>query len=171
MPTSVRGRSGSSSSAMYGGRSHSSGWGSKDTSSNRSSTQKVKHTGGSNTPPGYKSCQNSFAAKIQSYKMLWNQTKGPASYGRPTTGTLNTFANWINKGAVVQTCTKAQVSRWAKTASKSFNSQTASTASCKNILGSKFGRSTIKAVARTKSGSFMVATTPTCNGKRFCFPK
>ncbi len=171
MPTNVTGRSGSSSSAMYGGRSVGSGWGSKSAVSNRSSTRKVKHTGGAPTPPGYKSCQTAFADKIQSYKMLWNQTKGAASYGRPTTSTLNTFANWINKGAVVQTCTTAQVSRWAKTASKSFNSRTASTNTCKNILGSKFGRSTIKAVARTKSGSFMVATTPTCKGKRFCFPK
>ena len=41
----------------------------------------------------------------------------------------------------------------------------------KNILSAKFGKTTIKAVARTKTGSFMVATSPTCKGRSFSFPK
>ena len=130
-------------------------------------------TGNSNTvvPSGYKSCSGTFANKIQSFKTLFNQTKGAAKCTRPTPTTLNSFANWINKGAVVQTCTKAQVSRWAKSKNKSFNTHSASPTSCKSVLSAKFGKSTIKAVCCTKTGSYMVATAPTCNGKKFFFPK
>ena len=77
----------------------------------------------------------------------------------------------VNKGAVIQMCTPAQVSRWAKLTNQNFTSRTANPTSCKSVLCAKFGKSTIKAVARTKSGSFMVATSPVSNGKKFCFPK
>ena len=103
--------------------------------------------------------------------MLMNQTTGSAKCSRPTPTTLNSFANWINKGAVVQTCTKAQVSRWAKSENKNWKSRSASPTSCKTVLSAKFGKSTIKAVFCTKTGSFMVVTSPTCNGKKVCFPK
>lgn len=160
MATHATGRSGSS---YYGGRSTQSGWG---------SANKTEESGSSmGTASGYKSCQTTFANKVQSFKMLMNQTTGPAKCGRPSPTTLNSFANWINKGAVVQTCTKAQVSRWAKSKNKSFNTRTASPATCKNVLAAKFGKSTIKAVASTKTGSFMVVTAPTLKGKQFCFPK
>lgn len=132
------------------------------------------NTGGTfagSTPSGYKGCCTSFANKINSFKTLFNQTKGPAKCTRPSPTTLNTFANWINKGAVIQTCSKAQISKWAKSTNKIFNTKTASPTSCKNVLTAKFGKSTIKAVCCTKTGSFMVATSPTVNGKRFCFPK
>ena len=160
MATNATGRSGSS---YFGGSSTQSGWG---------SASKTKGYGSSvGTASGYKSCQTTFANKVQSFKMLMSQTTGPAKAGRPSTSTLNSFANWINKGAVVHTCTKAQVSRWAKSKNKSFNTRTASPATCKNVLAAKFGKSTIKAVACTKTGSFMVVTSPTCKGKTFCFPK
>lgn len=160
MATNARGRSGSS---YFGGHSTQSSWG---------SASKTKECGSSmGTASGYKSCQTTFANKVQSFKMLMSQTTGSAKCGRPTPTTLNSFANWINKGAVVQTCTKAQVSRWAKSKNKSFNTRDASPTTCKNVLSAKFGKSTIKAVCCTKTGSFMVVTAPTCKGKKFCFPK
>lgn len=123
------------------------------------------------TPSGYKGCSTTFARMIQSYKTLFTQTTGQAKFTRPTPTTLNTFANWVNKGAVVQTVTTAQVARWAKTTSKSFSARSATPNSCKNVLCAKFGKDTIKAVCRSKTGSFMVATSPTVSGRTFCFPK
>lgn len=124
------------------------------------------------TPTGaYKNCCNTFERKIQSYKTLCAQAQSTSgSYNRPTPGTLNTFANWINKGAVIQTCSPAQVARWARTTNKNFNPRNPSPTACKSVLTSKFGRSAIKAVARCANGSFMVVTTPTVNGRNFCFP-
>lgn len=131
-------------------------------------TSKKSGTTGSTA---YKSCCNAFERKIQSYKTLCAQAqKTSGNYNRPTPGTLNTFANWINKGAVIQTCSPAQVARWARTTNKNFNPRNPSPTACKSILTSKFGRSTIKAVCRCSNGTFMVATTPTVNGRNFCFP-
>ncbi|MCH7810241.1 MAG: hypothetical protein IH863_06655, partial [Chloroflexi bacterium] len=39
---------------------------------------------------------------------------------RPTPAQLNTFGNWINKGAVVQTVTAGKVNQWAKTNKMNF---------------------------------------------------
>ncbi len=72
---------------------------------------------------------------------------------------------------MVHTVTTAQVAQWAKAARKNFNTRTPTPTTCKSVLWAKFGKSTIKAVARTKTGSFMVATTPVVNGKPFWFPK
>ncbi len=178
MATSVRGQSGSRSSSTsghstwYGGGSSQAGWGSTGGSGGRGTARKVKRSGGSRTgSAGYKTCENSFAGKVESFKMLWSQAKGPGRYTRPSPTTLNTFANWINKGGVVQTVSSTQVSRWAKATKKNFSSRTATTTACKNVLCAKFGKSTIKAVARTKTGAFMVATPSVVRGKRFCFPK
>jgi len=124
-----------------------------------------------NVPAGYKSVNNCFQSKISSFKTLVNQTCGAAKYDRPKPAVLNSFSNWINKGAIVQTCTPAQIARWAKHASKNFNVRNCTPTTCKNVLTAKFGKNAIKAVARTKSGSFMVATSPTVNGRSFCFPK
>lgn len=120
------------------------------------------------TPTGtYKNVCNTFTNKISSYRTLINQTKGPAKFPRPTPNTLNSFANWINKGAVIQTCSPAQLAKWARNTNMNFNPRTPSVTACKNILNKKFGKNCIKAVARTKNGQFMVATTPTVNGKNF----
>ena len=121
--------------------------------------------------PNYRACSNTFQSKIHSFKTLFNQTCGSAKRPRPTTAVLNTFANWINKGAIVQTCSNAQVGRWARDCKKNFNPRTVTPATCRSILTTAFGKNTIKAVARTKTGSFMVATTPTWKGQPFCFPK
>ena len=167
MATNVRGRSSTRSrSSFFSGRSTQSGWGSSN-----SSTVKNQSGASVGAVAGYKSCQTSFQNKVQSFKMLMNQTTGSAKWSRPSTTTLNSFANWVNKGAVIQMCTPAQVSRWAKLTNQNFTSRTANPTSCKSVLCAKFGKSTIKAVARTKSGSFMVATSPVSNGKKFCFPK
>ena len=147
------------------------GFASGRTNTSTKSTTKKGSVSSVCSPTGYKNCCNTFANKIQSYKMLMNQTTGAARCGRPTPATLNTFANWINKGAIVQTVSTAQVSRWAKNANKNFNTKMPTPASCRNVLSAKFGKTVIKAVARTKSGSFMVACAPTCKGKKFCMPK
>lgn len=167
MATNVRGRSGprsTSGSFGFGGWGNSSG---RMTTGRK--TKKV--TSVTAASPKYRQVCNEFACKISSYKMLYNQTRGPARYTRPTPQMLNTFANWVNKGAIIQTCTPAQLAKWARTNNMHFNNRQPTTASCKNILSRKFGKNVIKAVARTKSGSFMVATSPTWKGKTFHFPK
>lgn len=134
--------------------------------------RKTKRTySATTTPPQYKSCNQMFAWKINSYKTLYNQTRGPAKFTRPTPTILNNFANWINKGAIVHTVSCAQVAKWARTTKWNFNTRNPSTTACKNVLAWKFGKQTVKAVARTKSGSYMVATSPTWKGKPFAFPR
>lgn len=166
MATSYRGRSGSRTRSNN--KSFSYGF---DNSSNWTKPgRKTSKTSVTGCASGYKGCCTTFENKINSFRTLCNQTKGKASFGRPSTATLNTFSNWINKGAVIQTCSATQVSRWARAKNKTFDNKTASPATCKNVLTAKFGKSTIKAVARTKSGSFMVVTSPTCKGKVFNFP-
>ncbi len=181
MATSIRRRSGVRSRSAWGStpqfsaQSGQTGWGRTTTSSRRTKARKTGSShagyGGATVPTAYKGCGSTFAAKVHSFKTLYNQTHGPAKAGRPTPTTLNTFANWINKGAIVQIVTTAQVGRWAKVTNKNFNSRTPTATACKNVLWAKFGKSPIKAVARTKSGSFMVVTSPTVNGRNFCFPK
>ncbi len=169
MATNTRGRSGWTSrgrTTTTGKRNTYSRTRTSHTTTNRTQTAKMTAV-----PSKYKTVYDTFNTKINSYRTLYNQTRGPAKYSRPTPATLNTFANWINKGAVVQTCTRAQLMRWARMAHKNFNPQSCTTAACKNVLDAKFGKNTIKAVARTKSGSYMVATSPTWKGKTFNFPK
>ena len=148
-----------------------SGWFRTGTTSKRSTGSKTSTTAGKQPASGYAQYHNLFTGKINSFKTLYNQTWGTAKCPRPTATILNSFANWVNKGAVIQMCTPAQVSRWAKLTNQNFTSRSANPTSCKSVLCAKFGKSTIKAVARTKSGSFMVATSPVSNGKKFCFPK
>ena len=145
----------------------SAGWGVK----NKGPGVGTKPKTGVKVSPNYRTCSTTFQSKIHSFKTLFNQTCGAAKRSRPTTAVLNTFANWINKGAIVQTCSSAQVSRWARDCKKNFNARTVTPTTCRNILATAFGKTTIKAVARTKTGSFMVATTPTWKGQPFCFPK
>jgi hypothetical protein len=173
MPTNMRGRGGSRPvSNRFDTYSYvTSNWGRTGTGGKRNSGTRTKRSGSTNNSSKYKSVSTNFVGKINSFKTLYNQTQGPASFARPTPTTLNTFANWINRGAVIQTCTAAQVARWARSKNKNFNTRTPSTTACKTVLNAKFGKATIKAVARTKNGMFMVATTPTCNGRPFCFPQ
>jgi hypothetical protein len=122
-------------------------------------------------PNSHRDCNTNFEHKINSYKMLYNQTRGPAKYARPTPTILNNFANWVNKGAVIQTVSCTQVAKWARTTKYNFNTRNPNLTTCKNVLWNKFGKNTIKAVARTKTGSFMVVTNPTWKGKPFTFPR
>ena len=174
MATNWRGRGSSASRSGYGAYSYfgtKSGakkWGKSGTSSKRHGTS-TTGIGGS-TPTGYRNVCNSLQRKMDSFKTLYNQAKGPARYTRPTPAILNSFCNWINKGSIVQTVSSAKVARWARLANKNFNSRSPTTASCKTVLCAKFGKTTIKAVARTKTGQFMVVTTPTWHGKSFKFP-
>ncbi|MEK6676387.1 MAG: hypothetical protein AABZ47_12125 [Planctomycetota bacterium] len=110
---------------------------------------------------------NAFQGKINSYKTLYNQAQGAARVGHPTPAQLNTFARWIDKGAIVHTVSNLQLSRWAHSTRYTFNARSASVASCKNILTAKFGKSPIKAVAKAKNGGFLVATAATKQGRPF----
>lgn len=169
MTTNVRGRSGNrthSRTSQYPTGATRTGY-----SKNWGRTTKRQTTTSWNIPTQWKNCSDTLVRKINSYRTLYNQTKGPARYDRPSPTTINSFANWIGKGANVHTVTTNQLSRWAKATHKNFNTRTPTPNACKTVLWAKFGRNTIKAVARTKSGSFMVATTPVVNGKPFFFPK
>ena len=152
------------------GRMNQPGWGGTSTVSGYK-THRTTKTNRTDVPVAYKHWNNNFQNKINSFRTLYNQTWGPAKGSRPSVAILNTFTNWINKGAIIQIVTPTQVARWARTTKKQFNVRTATPTTCRNVLYSKFGKSTIKAVARTKSGSFMVVTTPTYKGRPFCFPK
>jgi hypothetical protein len=178
MATSVRGRTGSrtrttsGTSSAFAGRSGKTNWGRTSTTRGRTYTKKSGNVGPTtNVPTAWKRCNNEFSNKITSYKTLYNQTRGPAKHGRPTPTTLTTFANWINKGGVIHTVTATQVARWAKATKTNFKTRTATPTACRNVLCKKFGKTNIKAVARTKSGSFMVVTPAQVQGKWFCFPK
>ncbi len=144
-------------------------WGNKSwrNASTTKNTTGFKATGGGmNCAPGYKNVFNTFGNKINGYKMLTTQMTGPASFKRPTAATLNTFAKWIDKGAIVNKVTSAQICKWTNT-SKKF----ASAATAKNALCGKWGKTTIKAVVCDKAGNFLVATNPTFKGKSFKFPR
>jgi len=172
MATSTRGRNASSNYSFMGstwGGSNAGGWGGKSTGASKS--KKRTSTAGKTGPSGYKGVCNTFANKITSYRTLMDQTKGTAGkFPRPTPTVLNSFANWINKGAIVQTVSPTQVARWAKSTKFNFNAQTASPTACKNVLCAKYGKSAIKAVCRGKSGKFIVATAPVVKGRAFNFP-
>ena len=173
MATSTRGRKTSSRNySLFGSNwnaSGTSGWGGKSTSKRTKSKTTTRRTGSAS---GYKSVCSTFENKISSYRALMGQTKGTTGkFPRPTASTLNTFANWVNKGAIVQTVSPAQVARWSKATKFNFNSKNPTPTACKNVLCAKYGKTTIKAVCRTKTGKFMVATTPTVKGRAFSFPR
>jgi hypothetical protein len=179
MATSTRGRSssrtGSRNYSFFGSnwgtsaQSGTSGWGS-GTSSKRAKSKRTSAAKGG--VGGYKSVNTTCQNKISSYRTLMGVTKGTSGkFPRPTPSTLNTFANWINKGAVVQMVSPSQVARWAKATSHNFNPQNPTPTACKNVLCKKFGKSTIKAVCRTATGKFLVATAPTYKGRAFSFPR
>lgn len=155
------------------GYSRWGGFGTTAGNRNRSNTNRTGRTqaGTTTNTSAYRNVCDTFTNKISSYRTLINQTKGPAKFPRPTPTTLNNFANWIEKGAVVQTCSPQQVARWARSARTNFNTTTPSVNACKTVLTKKFGKTAIKAVARAKNGQFMVATTQTTNGRSFRFPK
>ncbi len=146
-------------SARMGSTSRSS-WASSSRSSH-SSTRSM----GKKPVSGYQSVWNCFNNKISSYKFLTAQTMGPAKHGRPTAASLNTFAKWIEKGAIVHKVTPTQLKRWSNTSQQFKTVSSAKTAMCK-----KFGKGPIKAVICNKTGGFLVATAPAWRGKSFKFP-
>ena len=150
------------------GTSYGRQWGATRSTSYGGTSCRTK-TKCTNAATGYSNMNSTCSQKIQSWKYIYNQTRGPAKCPRPTPAQLNTFANWVNKGAVVHNVTATCVNKWANNTNKNFNKT--SPTSCKNVLTAKFGKTTIKAVCRSKTGSFMVVTAPTYKGKPFCFPK
>lgn len=154
MPTS------SSRRRSFGGyASRSSTW---NKTTRRSSSRGARTTG--TTGGGYRNLQNQLQQKIQSLRVLYSQTQGSGGY-KPAPGTLNTFANWINRGAVLHTVSPAQLTRWSNNHRPCTSPTTA-----KTVLCQKFGRGPIKAVCKSKTGSFIVATAPTFKGRSFRFP-
>jgi len=178
MANHTRSRSNTKSRSTYGGISSylfgstgGNSWARPSSNPNGSTRKNARKSGSTTGSSAYRTCCNNFEKKIDSYKTLCEQTRGAGSYGKPSPTTLNSFANWVNKGAIVQTCTPSQISRWARSTNKNFNPRNPSPTACKNVLTAKFGRNCIKAVCRTKSGQFMVVTAPTHNGRSFCFPR
>ncbi len=179
MATSTKGRYSNKTRPTYGSfggfswGSSPSTYGGSSTGANKKSTTRKSSSrkSGATSSTAYKACCNAFEQKIQSYKTLCTQAQGTAAAGRPTPTTLNSFANWINKGAVIQTVSPQQIARWARATNKNFNPRNPSPTACKTVLCKKFGKSAIKAVARCKNGTFMVATPATVNGRTFNFPR
>ena len=129
-----------------------------------SGRKSARGTTASGIAPGYKQISNTFAAKMRSFRMLYQHTKGSPSQPRPSAANFKTFANWVNKGANVWYVSNRQINNWCYTDQK-YKTGT----SVKNVLCKRFGKSTIKAVSCSKSG-FLVATAPTWKGKTFEFP-
>ena len=164
--SNMRSRGTSGKSNWSGGSRR--GWG-RTSSSSRSSTGRKTGSYGTSkaaaVAPGYRQVNNTFACKVQSFKTLFEQTKGAASKTRPTPATLKSFTNWINKGANVYRVTNTQIKKWCSP-TRTCNTN----ASVKNALCGRFGKSTIKAVCSAKSGGYIVVTAPTWKGKSFKFP-
>jgi hypothetical protein len=177
MATSYRGRSSSSRSSWT--RQSGSGYGTWGRSASYSDSSSPTRSRGRKSPQQsanysssqYRTVSNAFAKKIDGYKMLYAQTQGGGKFGRPSPSTLNSFANWIGKGAVIQLVSPTQVARWARAQGRRFSTQNPSTAMCKTVLCRKFSKTLIKAVCLTKNGQFLVATSQTWNGRAFSFPR
>jgi len=143
--------------------------GAKKTTYRTTTTTRGTKTSPTKCASGYAGTYRMFEQKINSFKTLYKQTCGAAKFARPTTATLSTFANWVGKGANVYTISTTQLNRWAG-ASRTKYDWTKPT-SCRNFLNNKFGKTTIKAIARSKTGQYMVACSPTYKGKPFTFPR
>ncbi len=115
----------------------------------------------------YASVRSNLQNKANYFKTLANQTTGSKTSQRPSPTQLNSFSKWIDKGAVLQSVSNTQLSRWA---GKTAKNKSWSVASAKSTLAKQFGKTSIKAVAYNKTGGFIVATSPTRNGKSFRFP-
>lgn len=162
MAANYRGRTGSSwfSGGATQGRSTRPGTSSHTSTSTRGTGRQT------NCAPGYGEIWNKFQRKINSFRTLWNQTRGTAKFSRPSPTTLNSFANWINKGAFVCTMTPAQISQWCPQSTRGDYKWDSPT-SCRQFLSRKFGKQSIKAFARDKSGAYMIAFAPTVKAKGF----
>jgi hypothetical protein len=110
----------------------------------------------------YSAVRNTIQTKMNCYRTLWNQTTGSSSSYRPTPAQINSLTKWVEKGARIQNVTYTQLNRWAGTPQRNWT-----VGAAKSTLTNKFGKSCIKAVAWNKSGGFIVATTPTRQGKSF----
>jgi hypothetical protein len=120
----------------------------------------------SGTRGNYTGLRDNFQQKIDSYRTLYGETQGTTGAGRPSPTALNTFANWVNKGAVIHKVSPIQLNRWSDTSRKCTTATAA-----KNVLWNKFGKTPIWGVCKSKSGSFLVATAPTYKGRNFTFPR
>lgn len=154
------------SSSSRKSKSTRSAWGKSFRSASAGKSTGGASGKGTTCARGYGNINSTFETKVKCFRMLCDQTRGPAKGTRPSPAHLKTFANWVNKGANICKVTNTQLNKWCKT-----NQSIKSTTSAKNVLCKKFGKSTIKAVAPCKSGGFIVATAATVRGKSFNFPK
>ena len=111
----------------------------------------------------YAGVRTTFENKMNAYKALCTQTTGSTSKFRPTPAQLNSFARWVDKGAIIQTVSNTQLNRW------SGSPKTWTPGTVRTCLSKKFGKTCIKAVAYNKTGGFIVATSPTRKGRNFKF--
>ena len=166
---SNRGRSSATGTKRSSNRKSTSsrtGFGKSFRSASASKSTSGARGKGTTCARGYGNINSSFEHKVRCFRMLCDQTCGPAKATRPSPAHLKTFANWVNKGANICKVTNTQINKWCET-KQSFKGVTGA----KNVLCKKFGKSTIKAVAPCKSGGFIVATAATVRGKSFIFPK
>jgi len=155
----------SSSHTRSGTRSASSG-----TSRTRSAASSGSRTGASQATRStrtsgstYTTVRNQLDKQIDSLRTLKAQTQGPAGKGRPTPATINKFANVVTGGGIVRQATTQAIQRTARW-TKPCNSATTAL----KALRSKFG-ATIKAVAPSKNGGWLIAASPTWKGRPFSF--
>ncbi|MFH0980382.1 MAG: hypothetical protein V2A79_02450 [Planctomycetota bacterium] len=142
-------------------RNRSDAWNkTRDTSTRKMTTPACWNRG------NYTVLRENFQHKIDAYRTLYNEAQGTPGKGCPTPATLNTFANWVSRGAIIHRVSATQINRWSDLDRKCTTANLA-----KNVLWNKFGKTPIKAVCKSKSGSFLVATTPTYNGRNFKFPR
>lgn len=87
---------------------------------NYSATKGRKTNTTTNVPKGYNNVHCTLENKYRSFRTLWDQTRGPAKTSRPSPTTLQSFSNWINKGAFISKVTPNQINKWCGTKQK-FN--------------------------------------------------
>lgn len=110
--------------------------------------------------------RNDIQNKITSFRCLFAQTNLTGS-NKPSPAIINRFSNLVSKGAVVHKVTGSTIAKWNK---KNNNKATFTASWAMKGLKCKFGAA-IKAVCPTGNGkTYLVATTPTFNGKPVKFP-
>jgi len=169
MPSTTNRGRGNTARSKYGTSGTGSAWGRYFGSYGATGTSNPRtnrRTGATHASGRYTNLRNTFEQKIASFRTLCTQTQG-AGNPKPTPATLNTFANWINKGAVVHNVSATQIAKWTHANRTNFNTAT----NAKNALWKRFGKTAIKAVSIGKGNNFIVACAPTVNGKPFKFPR
>ena len=111
----------------------------------------------------YTSVRTNCQKKIEAFRTIINNAAPSSAKSGATATQLNSFSKWIDKGAIVQNVSNTQLNRWAGKTRKW------TVGAAKTTLSGKFGKSAIKAVAPSKTGGFIVATSAIVKGRSFSF--